>query len=200
VLVLAHPLYLFQDPGSPNVELFAPEKPTPARWLALLYTNRQLHAEASAALYRCNHFAFVDTGRKPVNVVHSFLHGIGSVNAGHLSHLCINFPVAQRVSGQEGKVILREADLHSLKLLQERCTSLATLEALVHGRGAKGLTVATYDSNNSHFTRETLSELDVQLKAIPSLGKTIVKFSDGDPAPEVVELMQHLGWVHVVGR
>jgi hypothetical protein len=104
------------------------------------------------------------------------------------------------VSGQEGKVILREADLHSLKLLQERCTSLATLEALVHGRGAKGLTVATYDSNNSHFTRETLSEIDAQLKAIPSLGKTIVKFSDGDPAPEVVELMQHLGWVHVVGR
>ena len=59
---------------------------------------------------------------------------------------------------------------------------------LVHGRDAKGLTVATYDSNNSYFIREALSEIDVQLKAIPSLDKTTVKFCDGNPAPEVAEL------------
>ena len=200
VLVVAHPLYLFQDSGSPKVELFAPERPKPARWLALLYTNRQLHTEASAVLYGCNHFTFMDTGRKPVKVVHSFLEGIGSVNAGHLSHLCINFPAAERVSEQEGKAILREGDLRSLKLFQERCTNLTRLEALVHGRNAKGLTVASYDSTNSQFIREALLQVHAQLKAIPSLREIIVRFYDGNPAPEVAELMQHFGWVTVIGR
>jgi hypothetical protein len=78
--VVAHPLYLFQDSGSPRVELFAPEKPTPGQWLALLYTNQQ-----------------------------------------------------------------------------------------------------------------ALSQIDAQLKAITSLGKTMVKFYDGNASPEVVELMQHFG-------
>ncbi len=37
VLVVAHPLYLFKDPRSPKVELFAPQKRR--EWLALLFTN-----------------------------------------------------------------------------------------------------------------------------------------------------------------
>ncbi len=60
VLEVAHPLYLFKDSRSPKVELFAPEKRR--RWLALLFTNRQLHAEARAILYS-NHFTFVDNAK-----------------------------------------------------------------------------------------------------------------------------------------
>lgn len=43
VLALPQSLYLFQDPGCP-IETFAPGKPY--RWLALLYVNRQISAEA----------------------------------------------------------------------------------------------------------------------------------------------------------
>lgn len=38
MLVVAHPVFLFQDAGS-RVETFAPDRPF--RWLSLLYTNRQ---------------------------------------------------------------------------------------------------------------------------------------------------------------
>jgi hypothetical protein len=47
VLVVLHPLYLFQEPGSP-VDAFAPDEPL--QWLALLHTNRQISVEASAVL------------------------------------------------------------------------------------------------------------------------------------------------------
>lgn len=35
----------------------------------------------------------VDTTRSQANLLQSFLDLIGSVNAGYLSHICINFPV-----------------------------------------------------------------------------------------------------------
>lgn len=119
------------------------------------------------------------------------------MNAEHLSHICINFPVVERVNEQAGEAILREGDLRSLKLLQEKCTNLTTLKALVHGRNAKGLTAASYDSNNSRFIWEALSQINAHLRAIPSLGEIIVIFYDGNPAPKVVEWMQSFGWVSV---
>jgi hypothetical protein len=191
VLIVPHPLYLFQDTGSQVVETFAPDRPS--RWLALLYTNRQIHDEARAVLYGLNSFTFMDTTQHQGGLLQSFLNCIGSINAGLLSHLCINFPVVESVDGQPGQAILREDDLYSLKLLQDKCTKLTTLETLIYGRNSRCLINPSYD--DSQFIREALSQIDAQLKAIPSLEKIIVRSYDGTPAPAVMELMRGLGWV-----
>ena len=119
-----------------------------------MYANRQVYSEATAVLYGLNHVTFIDTTKHQGSLLKSFLNCIGSVNAGLLSHLSINFPVAESVEGQPGKVMLREDDLYSLKLLQEECTSLTTLETLVHGRNSRRLINASYD--DSQFVREVL--------------------------------------------
>jgi hypothetical protein len=58
VLIVAHPVFLFQDAGS-RVETFAPDRPF--RLLSLLYTNRQMHNEAIPVLYGMNNFSLVDS-------------------------------------------------------------------------------------------------------------------------------------------
>ncbi|KAG4414947.1 hypothetical protein IFR04_011924 [Cadophora malorum] len=196
VLVVAHPLYLFQDAGSQMVESFAPERPS--RWLALLYANRQVHDEASIVLYGSNHFTFMDTAHRQGGLLQSFFNCIGSLNAGLLSHLTINFPVAENVEGQSGTVILGKDDAYSLRLLKENCASLTTLETVISGRNYTRLINA--GDNDSKFIREALSQIDTQLKAVSSLKKVIVRYYDGTPTPLVVELMQGLGWVILRGR
>ncbi|KAK3994875.1 hypothetical protein QBC44DRAFT_235335 [Cladorrhinum sp. PSN332] len=197
-LVVAHPLYLFTEGASHKIELFAPERPV--RWLALLYTNRQLYVEASATLYGSHQFVLVDTTRSQANLLQSFLDRIGSVNAGYLSHICINFPVTESVSCQAGEVTLREDDLGELKLLQKKCCNLKTLEMFVHSQNSRGLIMASHDSKNSQCVREALSQVDAQLKGIPSLCKVLVRLYDGPLVPEVTELMQSFGWDVSPGR
>jgi len=192
VLIVAHPLYLFQDPGS-RVETFAPERPF--RWLALLYTNRQMKSEAGAVLYGMSNFTFLDTTRQQVGLLQAFLNCIGPVNASLLSHLCINFPV---IEGQPGESKLREDSLQSLKLLQEKCINLTTLETHFYSNNSSGLT--RMDQDNLQFIREALSQFDVQLKAIPSLDKIIVRVYGGTPTPSVMEFMQGFGWVVLPGN
>jgi hypothetical protein len=103
------------------------------------------------------------------------------------------------VKGQPGKIVLREDDLRSLKLLQEKCIKLTTLETLVHSHNSVGLAKASQDSDDSQFIQDAFSQIDGQLKAIPSLSKTIVGFYKGRPAPEVVEVMQRLWWMICLG-
>ncbi len=189
VLIVAHPVYLFRDAGS-RVETFAPDRPF--RWLSLLYTNRQTHSEAIPVLYGMNNFSLVDTTPQQLGLLESFVDCIGSVNAGLLSHLCINFPVAESIDGQPGKVKLRDDSLQSLKLLREKFTKLTTLEIFVHSKGSKGL-IRT-DQDNSQFIQDGLSQIDAQLKTIPSLNRVIVRVFDETPIPSVIELMQGLGW------
>jgi hypothetical protein len=145
VLVMPYPLFLFQDTGSQVVETFAPDRPF--RWLALLYTNQQVHGEARAVLYGLNHFTLVETTQHQGGLLQSFLNCIGSVNTGLLSHLSINFPVTESVEGQPGEVILRKDDLHSLKLLQEKYTNLTTLETLIHSRNSRDLINPSQDDS-----------------------------------------------------
>jgi len=153
--------------------------------------------KASAVLYGLNHFTLVDTTRHQVGLLQSFLNCIGSVNAGLLSHLCISFPVAENVEGQPGKIMIREDGLRSLKLLQDKCTNLKTLETHVHSQNSRGLIQASHD--DSQFIREALSQIDAQLKSISSLSKIIVRFYDARPTLSVMELMQGLGWVTLLG-
>lgn len=192
VLMVAHPIYLFQDTGS-RVETFAPDRPP--RWLALLFTNRQANSEASAILYGMNNFSLLDTTRQQVGLLQAFITCIGPVNASFLSHLCINFPV---VEGQPGKPRLKEDGIQSLKLLQEKCTSLTTLETHIYSNNSGGLTGKDQDS--SQFIREALLQFDVQLRAIPSLDKIVIRVYGGTPTPSAMEFMQGFGWVVLPGN
>jgi hypothetical protein len=188
VLIILHPLYVFQDPGSP-VATFAPDRPR--QWLALLHTNRQISVEACAVLYAINHFEFVDITQRQVGVLRSFLDCIGPVNAASLSHLCINFPVAESIDDQPGKVRLRDDSLQSLKLLQDRCTSLSTLETLVHFKNS------SFFTRTDEFLQEALSQIDAQLKAIPSLERIIIRVEVNDRVltSSAKDLMQEFGWL-----
>ncbi|KAK3938230.1 hypothetical protein QBC46DRAFT_318122 [Diplogelasinospora grovesii] len=194
VLVVAHPIYLFQDGGS-RVETFAPDRPT--RWLALLYVNQQVRGEARAVLYGMNRFNLVDTRQQEVGLLRSFLNCIGFVNADLLSHLSISFPVAERMEDQPGEVKIREDGLQSLRLLQEKCTNLTTLEMFIHSKNSSFLTKT--DEDSSHLAQEALPRIDAQLKAIPSLKKIIVRVYIGALPPLVTDLMQGLGWVVLFG-
>ncbi len=196
VLVVAHPLYLFQDTGSGVVETFAPERPF--RWLSLLYTNRQIHDEARAVLSGSNQFNLLDTTQQQGGLLQSFLDCITSVNASLLSHLSINFPVIKAIEGQPGKAELGEDDMHSLTLLQEECTNLATLEILIHSENSKHL--VDPNQGDSQFIREALSEISTQLGAIPSLKKVIVRSYDRTLTPLVIDFMQGLRWEILPGR
>ena len=56
-----------------------------------------MHNEVIPVLYGMNNFSLVDSTPKQVGLVQTFFDCIGSVNAGLLSHLCINFPVAESI-------------------------------------------------------------------------------------------------------
>ncbi|KIX03676.1 uncharacterized protein Z518_07229 [Rhinocladiella mackenziei CBS 650.93] len=187
-LVVLHPVYLFQDPGS-QVETFAPDKPL--RWLALLHTNRQISVEASAVLYRANHFELVDITEKQIGVLRSFLDCIGTVNAASLSHLCISFPIVVSIDEEPGKLRLRDDSQQILKLLEDKCTNLSTLETVVHYRNS-GFFMRT-----EQFLREALTYIDGHLKAIHSLQRIIVRVEaqSGVPTSSVKDMMQQLGWL-----
>ncbi|KAK4450250.1 hypothetical protein QBC34DRAFT_77919 [Podospora aff. communis PSN243] len=197
VLDVKHPLYLFKEDNSDDVEVFAPR--TPARWLALLHTNRKIHAEACETLYGRHKFVFVDTAKSQGDLLGVFLHKIGAVNAGYLTHVCINFPAM--IVDRQDQNAARKPDLLELELLQERCGSLRTLEAFVYGQNSKGLVAGRYSPTlGSLSTPEALLQVDAKFKAIPSLPAVLIKPSNGPLAPEVVELMQGFGWVISVGR
>ena len=190
VLIVAHPVFLFQDAGS-RVETFAPDRPF--RWLSLLYTNWQMHNEAIPVLYGMNNFSLVDSTPQQVSLLRTFLDCIGSVNAGLLSHLCINFPAAESIEAQPGKVKLRDDSLQTLKLLQEKSTNLTILETFIYGKNSMDLTET--DQDNSQFIQDGLAQINTQLQAIPSLNRVIVRILGEPPTLSVIASMQGLGWV-----
>ncbi len=194
VLTVDHPLYLFRGSGS-RVESFAPEKPF--RWLALLYTNRQIYSEAVAVLYRMNIFTLMDTTQHQAELLQYFLDCIGSENASLLTHLCINFPLIEGMKDKPETVKLSKDSLQSLKLLEDNFTSLTTLETLIHsGKHTSLIKASQYDSG---FVRETLSQIDTHTKAVSSLNRFIVRIYDRSPKPSVIESMRELGWIVLLG-
>lgn len=216
VLVLPQSLYLFQDPGCP-IEAFVPGKPY--RWLALLYVNRQISAEASGILYGRNYFVLREVEKPPAatttrrpSLVKSFLNCIGPVNAGLLSHLCINFPATERMEGGkegEGKqsdsgdheIRFREESMHILHLLQKHCAGLRILEMLLYGSQHSHSSALLQEDQlaNNKFVREVLWDINARFRAIASLNRIIIRVYSGSPAPSVREFLQGLGWVVLVG-
>ncbi|KAK0109451.1 hypothetical protein ONS95_002144 [Cadophora gregata] len=140
----------------------------------------------------------MDTADRQGGILQSFFNSIGALNTGRLSHLCINFPVVENSKDQSGTDVLGEDDLHSLKLLQENCTNLVTLEILLYGQNSACLMNA--EDKNSQVIQEALSQIDTQLRSISSLKKGIVRYYNGAPSTFVMELMQGLGWAVLRGR
>ena len=194
LLVLPHPLFIFQDGETSRPEAFAPDKPR--RWLALLSASRQLRDEAGPVAYASNHFVFVDATPRQPALVRSFLAAVGPVNAGRLSHLTINFPVVQRTSSASSdggsEVVLRDDGQTSLALLRESCPGLKTLEAQVHGENYRNLVAPEHQ--DAQLLEQGLLRINAHVTAMPSLEAVIVRIYQGDPAPGVVEAMRDLGW------
>ncbi|KAM0424850.1 hypothetical protein ACHAPT_009906 [Fusarium lateritium] len=190
VLAVGHPIYLFQDFG-PRVETFAPGKPK--RWLALLYTNRQIRDEAKAVLYGENYFYLMDKPQQQDALLRSFLNGIGPPNAGSLSRLCISFPVVEKAQDQPEAIRIREDSFQSLTLVKEKCTNLTTLEMQISNQNSGFLRKTAGD--DSQFVREALMRIHAQLEAISSVKKTVVRLFVKDLHPLAVDTMQGFGWV-----
>lgn len=194
VLAVSQPLHIFQDRGCP-VESFIPGKPY--AWLALLYTNRQISQEAGGALYRSNKFSFQESDKMQPSgsPLESFIKVIGSSSAGSLSHICINFPATGRTQDEDGEINLREDSLRRLRLLQQQCVNLTTLEVLIMSDKTGRLLI----EEDNTLNREVLSEINAQLRGIISIRKIIVRVYSGRPAPSVREFLQALGWIILMG-
>ncbi|ORX98185.1 hypothetical protein BCR34DRAFT_577444 [Clohesyomyces aquaticus] len=193
-LVLLHPVYIFQEAPGSRLETFAPDKPK-RNWLGLLYTNRQIHNEASAVLYRVNHFHLMDMTPQQAGLLESFLNCVGPTNAAAISRLCINFPVTQNIEQQLGTVKLRDDSLRSLVLLRDKCTNLSTLDLLVHYKNS------SFFRNSDGFLREALSLINSHFKSITALKKIVVRCSDHKRVPNspAKQCMEELGWEIVIG-
>ncbi|KNG82897.1 hypothetical protein ANOM_008191 [Aspergillus nomiae NRRL 13137] len=189
VLAVSHPIFLFQDPRCP-IESFTPEKPSQS--LALLYTNRQVSKEAKAVLYSTNEFALEESTKRQASLVKSFLNCIGPANAGFLSYLRMDFPAIERVDGQLGEIKIGEDGLQTLRLLQEQCTNLKTLETLVYG---PNYGLLTDQEINVQLLRDVLEDINTQFRAIESLDRIIVKVCSGSASPPTIEFMEELGWI-----
>ena len=114
------------------------------------------------------------------------------MNAGFLAYLQINFPATERVDGQLDKIKIREDGWQTLRLLQEHCTNLQTLETVVYGPNC---VLVTDNEINVRFLHDTLQDIDTQFRAIGSLGRIIVKIFCRSPAPKTTEFMKQLGWI-----
>lgn len=152
------------------------------------------------------------TAKKRTSLLESFLKCIGPVNAGLLSHLCINFPATETIEGGkkgEGEqsysgdheIRLREASVHNLQLLQKHCTGLRTLETLLYGGQHSHSSALVQEDQlmKNKFIREVLWDINVRFRAIASLNRIIVRVYSGSPAPSVREFLQELDWVVLVG-
>ncbi|KAK3986212.1 hypothetical protein QBC44DRAFT_143986 [Cladorrhinum sp. PSN332] len=201
VLVVNHPLYIFeQGPASDKIESFIPDKP--AHWLALLSADRRLYAEAGEFLYKCHQFVLVDMAPTQSDLLGNFLRTIGSINAAYLTRISgFNFPVVENPAGEiTGKVL--EVDLGGVKLLQENCPNLKTLETHVDGENWKDMGRTSSGSSAAlEGAHKAFSAVDAEFRVISSGPKIIVKlYRNGVLASEVLEIMGKLGWEISSGR
>jgi hypothetical protein len=186
--------FIFRDVGS-RVECFAPGQPKPR--LDLLHVNRQIHDEAGALLYGSSVFNVVDSMERQLRLLNAFLDCIGPANAAMLTFLCISFPADKEGGCASGEVILREDDVFMLKLLEERCDKLATLELFVHSNSSGVLT-----SSKGHepgYRSRVLVQINGFLKRIFSLHTIIIRLYSGVIEPTASEVVTGFGWVVLHG-
>jgi len=198
MLVASSPIFVFQESASRPIEFFVPGKPT--QWPALplakcLEYNEQ---ETNAVFYGSNHFNLVDTTtQRETSILQAFLVSPTPTHARLISHMSLSFPGLEAVQGRPEALGLTQDGIHTLKLLQDYCVNLTTLELYVHKSNAFGLVgEAPGDSQSPH---EALSQVDVRLKVVPSLKRILIRYYYDRPTPEVVQSMQGLGWIVQMG-
>ncbi|KAF4124383.1 hypothetical protein GMORB2_5049 [Geosmithia morbida] len=139
-----------------------------------------------------NHFLFVDTAQKQVQLLQSFLDLIGPVNADLLSHVDINLPAAVSMGHQPGAVKLEEDELRTIRILGKNCGRLTTLGLRIQRNNSRFITGTDGDSAQS--TREALRQIHAQLQAIPSLVTINARVTIKDLSSAAMDAMQSLGW------
>lgn len=172
----------------------------PTQWPALALTECRDYneQETNAVFYGSNHFHLVDTtARREISILQAFLSSITSTNAHLLSHLSLSFPALEAIRGRSEASGLRQDGMRSLKLLQDNCANVRTLELSVHHGNAFGLVEEA--PSNSQSLNEALSQVDTQLKAISSLQRIVIRYYHDRPTPGVRQLMQGLGWIVLMG-
>lgn len=198
LLVASGPVFVFQESTSRPVEFFSPGKPTQWPALALAKCREYNEQVTNAVFYGSNHFHLVDTTtRRETSILQAFVGSITSINARLLSHLSLSFPALEAVQGRSEASGLQQDGMRSLKLLQDKCANLRTLELSVHHGNAFGLVEEA--PGNSQSLNEAVSQVDTQLKAISSLERIVIRYYHDRPTPGVRQLMQGLGWIVLMG-
>ena len=196
MLVASSPIFVFQESASRPVEFFVPGKPTQWPALALTKCREYNEQETNAVFYGSNHFNFVDTTtQRETSILQAFLVSSTPVNTHLLSHMSLSFPTLEAVQGQPEAVRLTQGGTHALELLQDYCVNLEILEFYVHKGNAFGLAGGVLGGS----LYEALSQVDTRLKVLSSLKKIVIRYYHERPSPEVMQLMQGLGWIVLMG-
>ncbi|KPA38772.1 hypothetical protein FLAG1_08396 [Fusarium langsethiae] len=197
MLVALGPVFVFQESASRPIELFVPGKPTQWPALPLAKCREFSEQETNAVFYGSNHFHFVDTTmRRETSILEAFLISLTPTHARLLSHISLSFPALEAVQGRPEALGLQQDGMRSLKLLQDYCTNLKTLEFYVHQGNAFGLVEEA--SSNLQSLHEALLQVDAQLKAVSSLKRIVIRYYHDRLTPGVMQLMQGLGWTVLI--
>ncbi|KAF5263312.1 hypothetical protein FOXYS1_5941 [Fusarium oxysporum] len=198
MLVASGPVFVFQESASRPVEFFVPGKPTQWPALALAKCREYNEQETDAVFYGSNHFHLVDTTtRRETSILQAFLVSLTSTHTRLLSHISLSFPALEAVQGRPEALGLQQDGMRSLKLLQDYCSNLKTLEFYVHNGNAFGLVEEA--PSNLQSLHEALSQVDAQLKALSSLKRIVIRYYHDRPTPGVMQLMQDLEWIVLMG-
>ena len=113
-----------------------------------------------------NQFHLEDITPLQADLLRSFLDCIQPLNVASLSHLSVNYPVAERINDQAKRHELGTDSLQSVRLYQDKCTKLSTPETIMHYKNS------SFFKEPDDFLREALSlVIDTRLGAILPLCK-----------------------------
>ncbi|KAH9898829.1 hypothetical protein F4778DRAFT_743218 [Xylariomycetidae sp. FL2044] len=198
MLVALSPIFVFQESASRPIEFFVPGKPTQWPELELARCREYNEQETNEVFYGSNHFNLVDTTtRRETSILQAFLVSLTPAHARLLSHLSLSFPALEAVQGQPEALGLKQEGMHTLKLLQDYCINLNTLEFYVHKDNAFGLVGEA--SSHTQSLHGALAQIDAQLKVVSSLERIVIRYYYDSPTPEATQLMQGLGWIVLMG-
>lgn len=159
-------------------------------FLALLYTNTQIYAEAKPIFLSKNTLRLgIETEPLQGRVLDNFTEGIGPENAGLLRHMDMFLPFTGK--NQDGDLEITFDSLWAFHILKKRCPSLTTLR---FQDGSNSREIFDFYWRNSSLVREILSEVNRLIRGMPSM-KKITVYTGGALEPALTEFLQGLGWV-----
>lgn len=168
------------------------EKHVPS--VEILYTNKLIYKEASFLLYRQNRFSFAEVD---TSLLGTFIDQIGSINAGFIRHLIIEFP---RVDTKDPRsevplgdfVALHEGTATMFAAIQSHCTTLRTITTFFH---PDLIPYIIAESRDSELATRWLKIVESQFKALPSSPTIIVKFYACQRLHSIRKRLESLGWI-----